>query len=69
MTKRIYMPPRNVIGSLLPLAIATWYFVDKIGTGRNLIKVLIIVVAVAIQLLVVLVSTRTRKTPAVLAYL
>jgi hypothetical protein len=56
------MPPRNVVGSLLSLAIATWYFIDKLGPGRILLRVLIVALALAVQVLVVIISTRTRKT-------
>jgi hypothetical protein len=60
--RRLYMPPRNIIGSLLSLTIVTWYFVDKVGGDRTPLKVAIVGLAIVAQIGVVLVSSRTRQT-------
>lgn len=55
------MPPRNLVGSLVPTIIATWYFIDKVG-NNTLLKAVLVAIALVIQFVVVAVSTRTRKT-------
>jgi hypothetical protein len=60
-SKRIYLPPRNLVGSLVPTIIATWYFIDKVGSNTHL-KVILVTIALIVQVIVVAVSTRTRKT-------
>jgi len=58
---KLFMPPRNLVGTLVPTFVAVWYFLDKIGNVIEL-RIAIIVIALAIPVIVALVSTRTRKT-------
>lgn len=62
MKNRIYMPPRNIIGSLLSLTIVTWYFIDKVATDNQALKIAFVSLAIIIQAMIVAISTRTRKT-------
>ncbi|MDT7542381.1 MAG: hypothetical protein QOE33_2285 [Acidobacteriota bacterium] len=61
LRKRVYMPPRNVISSLLPLTVVTWYFTDKLGGGRTFLKFVLVIAAAIAQGAVVYISSRTRK--------
>ncbi len=58
---RLFMPPRNLVGALVPTFIVAWYLLDKFG-GLIELRIAIIVVALAIPVVVALVSTRTRKS-------
>ena len=57
---RLYLPPRNIVGSLVPITIIAWYYVDKADSAP--VKFIIIAAAALLQLLCVLVSARTRTT-------
>jgi hypothetical protein len=59
--RKLYMPPRNLVGSLVPIAVAAWYFIDKVGHNTP-VRLAIILTAVAAQIVVAVVSTRTRTT-------
>jgi len=59
--KKVYVPPRNIVGALVPTAIVAWYFIDRAGDNIPL-KVVLISIAIAIQAVVVVVSSKTRKT-------
>ena len=61
LRKRIYMPPRNVIGSLLPLTIVTWYFIDRVGGRSTFLKFVLVIAAIGVQAAIVYLSSRTRK--------
>ena len=60
-TRRAYVPIRNIIGSLVPTIIITWYFIAKVGQSV-LLRIVLILIAVGLQAVMVAVSTRTRKT-------
>ena len=60
LRKKIFMPTRNVIVSLLPLAIVAWYFINKLEGSSTFLKFIIIVAAVTTQAIIVYVSSWTR---------
>lgn len=57
--KRIYFPFRNLVGALVPILIATWYFLDK---AKYNVYIALVIIAADIGLLglTVAVSSRTR---------
>ena len=59
--KKLDLPLRYILGSLIPITIITWYFYDKIGEEQSILKIILILVALFFQTGYLIISSKSRK--------